>query len=143
VGRVGWYHRPLDAQAMHEAAQALLGVHDFSAFRAAECQAKSPVKRMARASVTRHAELLRFDFSADAFLHHMIRNIVGSLVAVGSGARDSAWFADVLAQRDRTRAAATFAPDGLYLTGVDYPPDFALPACRRDVTVPLAQGASE
>ncbi len=139
--RVGWYHRPLDAQAMDEAAQGLLGMHDFSAFRAAQCQARSPVKQVTHARVSRCGGMLRFDFSADAFLHHMIRNIVGSLVAVGSGARDAAWFADVLAQRDRTRAAATFSPAGLYLTGVDYPARFALPPCRRDVSVPFAEDA--
>jgi len=124
--RVGWYHRALDVQAMREAAAGLLGTHDFSAFRAAECQARTPVKTLAKADITCDGDLIRFDFSADAFLHHMIRNLVGSLVHVGAGKAAPAWFQDVLRGTDRTRAAATFAADGLYFTGVDYPASFAL-----------------
>lgn len=132
-GRLGWYHRPLDLEAMQTAARALLGTHDFSAFRAAECQARTPVKTLNRAAIGREDELIRFDFSADAFLHHMIRNIVGSLLHVGAGKAHPHWMGDVLAGRDRTRAAATFAPDGLYLTGVDYPAALGLPCSRREV----------
>lgn len=127
-GRVGWHHRPLDADAMHAAAQALLGEHDFSAFRAAECQAKSPVKIMHRADVRRSGDMLVFEFRASAFLQHMVRNIVGALVHVGNGREPVESIAALLASRDRTRAAPTFSPAGLYFAGVDYPPHWKLPA---------------
>ncbi|HVN34899.1 MAG TPA: tRNA pseudouridine(38-40) synthase TruA [Casimicrobiaceae bacterium] len=136
AGRVGWYHQPLDVGAMTEGASALVGTHDFSAFRAAECQAKSPTKTMTEATIAQNGELLRFDFRADAFLQHMIRNIVGSLVYVGAGKRRPAWIGDLLAARDRKRAAPTFAPDGLYFTGVDYDPCWGLPSTQRPVAVP-------
>lgn len=133
AARVGWYHQPLDVAAMAAAAAHLLGEHDFSAFRAAECQAKSPVKTLARAAVTRDGHLVRFDFSANAFLHHMVRNIVGSLVYVGADKHPPAWIAQVLAARDRTRAAPTFAADGLYFAGADYDARFGLPPTVRNV----------
>lgn len=131
AGRVGWYHRPLDVAAMQAAAAALVGTHDFSSFRAAECQAKSPVKALARASVTANDGTVRFDFSANAFLHHMVRNLVGSLVYVGAGRQPVAWIAELLAARDRTRAAPTFAADGLYFAGADYDARFGLPPTVR------------
>lgn len=134
--RVGWYHHPLDVGAMRQAAGALVGTHDFSAFRASECQAKSPTKTMTEVTITADGELLRFDFRADAFLQHMIRNIVGSLVYVGAGRQRPAWIAELLAARDRTRAAPTFAPDGLYFTGADYDSRWELPATRRPVALP-------
>jgi tRNA pseudouridine38-40 synthase len=127
AGRAGWFHRPLDCDAMQAAANLLLGRHDFSAFRAAECQARSPVRDLRRATVSRRGELLVFDFAADAFLHHMVRNLVGSLVYVGKGAHPPAWVAEVLAGRDRKLAAPTFSPDGLYLVGVDYEAHWGLP----------------
>jgi tRNA pseudouridine38-40 synthase len=119
-GLVGWIFRPLDGEAMRLAARSLLGTHDFSAFRSAECQALSPVKTMRQLAIERHGAYWRFRFDADAFLHHMIRNVVGALVAVGSGAKPAGWLADVLAARDRSLAAATFAPDGLYFLGPYY-----------------------
>jgi tRNA pseudouridine38-40 synthase len=119
-GLAGWTFRPLDGEAMRRAGQALVGTHDFSAFRSAECQALSPVKTMRELAIERRGSYWRFRFDADAFLHHMIRNIVGGLVAVGSGARPPGWLADVLARRDRALAAATFAPDGLYFLGPYY-----------------------
>ena len=134
AGRVGWYHRPLDAAAMGAAAELLQGTHDFSAFRAAECQAKSPVKSLARAAITRDGPYVRFDFSANAFLHHMVRNIVGALVEVGAGKQPAEWIAELLAARDRTRAAPTFAAEGLYFAGADYDVGFGLPATVRNVT---------
>ncbi|MCM2290191.1 MAG: tRNA pseudouridine(38-40) synthase TruA [Sulfuritalea sp.] len=118
--RVGWFHRPLDADAMAAAASLLLGEHDFSAFRAIECQAKSPVKTLRRADVVRHGNLLVFDFEASAFLHHMVRNLVGALVYVGKGAHPPEWVGEVLAGRDRARAAPTFEACGLYFAAVDY-----------------------
>ena len=120
--RVGWFHRPLDADAMVAAAGLLLGEHDFSAFRSAECQAKSPVKTLRRAEIMRNGDVLVFDFEANAFLHHMVRNIVGALVSVGKGAHPPDWLGELLAGRDRARAAPTFEACGLYLVGVDYDP---------------------
>ena len=119
-GLSGWTFRRLDGDAMRLAAQALVGEHDFSAFRSAECQALSPVKTMRELAIERRGAYWRLRFDADAFLHHMIRNIVGCLVAVGSGARPIGWLADVLESRDRSLAAATFAADGLYFVGPYY-----------------------
>lgn len=135
AGRVGWYHRPLDLAAMREAAAALAGTHDFSAFRAAGCQAKTPVRNVRRCDVAQDGSLIRIDCAADGFLHHMIRNIVGALIAIGNGGKPASWMVELLASRDRTQGAATFAADGLYFTGADYAPHFALPPTRRDVTV--------
>jgi tRNA pseudouridine38-40 synthase len=135
-GRVGWYHRPLAIEAMRAAAEALVGMHDFSAFRAAECQAKSPVKTLDGLTISREDEMIRFELHANAFLQHMVRNIVGSLVYVGDGRQPSAWLAEVLASRDRTRAAPTFAAAGLYLTGIDYSARWNLPATLVPVRFP-------
>ncbi|MBL8486077.1 MAG: tRNA pseudouridine(38-40) synthase TruA [Rhodocyclaceae bacterium] len=129
--RVGWHHRSLDAEVMDAAAATLVGEHDFSAFRAAECQAKSPVKHLRRAAVTRRGAFLVFEFEANAFLHHMVRNIVGALVQIGNGRRPPGWIAELLASRDRTQAAPTFAAAGLYLTGVAYPSHWRLPSTDR------------
>jgi tRNA pseudouridine38-40 synthase len=132
-GKVGWHHRPLDERIMQKAALRLLGQHDFSAFRAAECQAKSPVKEMRVGSVSRRGDYLVFDFRADGFLHHMVRNIVGCLVHIGVGHAQPDWIDELLAHRDRTRAAPTFMPDGLYLSYIRYPLDFSLPDCGRHI----------
>jgi tRNA pseudouridine38-40 synthase len=135
AGRVGWYHRRLDVEAMARAAATLIGTHDFSAFRAAECQARTPVKTLLALDVARDGDLVRLDFAAHAFLHHMVRNIVGALVYVGSGRQPPGWTGELLAARDRTRAAPTFAPDGLYFTGADYDAAHGLPGTRRSVRV--------
>ena len=135
AGRVGWYHRPLDLPLMLEAAMALVGTHDFSAFRAAECQARSPTKTLSEATIAARGGYVHFDFCASAFLQHMIRNIVGSLVYVGAGKHPPSWIAELLAGRDRTRAAPTFAPDGLYFTGIDYDAAWGLPSTRRPVAL--------
>ena len=119
--------RPLDRQAMQQAAQALLGEHDFTSFRASSCQAHSPVKQMRRIEISQRGAYWRFEFEANAFLHHMIRNIMGCLLAVGAGHRPPAWMAEVLAARSRDAAAPTFAPDGLYFLGPVYDPAFGLP----------------
>jgi tRNA pseudouridine38-40 synthase len=124
--RAGWFHRPLDESLMREAAGLLLGEHDFSAFRAVECQAKTPVKTLRRADLVRHGDLLVFDFEASAFLHHMVRNLVGTLVFVGKGAHPPSWVGELLASRDRSRAAPTFDACGLYFAGVDYDPVWQL-----------------
>lgn len=126
-GLIGWHHRPLDADAMNAAAACLIGQHDFSAFRAAECQAKSPVKELRHIQIARRGEYLLCDFRADGFLHHMVRNLMGCLVQVGAGAASAEWLHEVLNGRDRTRAAPTFDAAGLYLTHIRYPAHFALP----------------
>jgi tRNA pseudouridine38-40 synthase len=126
-GQVGWSYRPLEAAAMRDAAGQLVGEHDFSAFRSAECQAPSPIKTLHRLDILRRGDYWRFDFDGDAFLHHMIRNIMGGLVAVGSGARGAPWLAAVLASKDRSLAAATFSPHGLHFVGPYYDPVHAIP----------------
>jgi len=126
-GQVGWTFRPLERGRMEAAAALLIGRHDFSAMRSSECQAKSPVKTLHRIDIDRRGAYWRFDFDADAFLHHMVRNLIGCLVMVGSGARDPRWVAEVVASRDRSRAAPTFAPDGLYFAGPYYDPAHAIP----------------
>lgn len=127
AGRCGWVFRPLDGQAMQRAAAHLLGEHDFSAFRAAACQAHTPVKTLRQLDITRHGAYWRFDFEASAFLHHMVRNIMGCLVAVGTGSKPTDWIAEVLASRSRQAAAPTFAPDGLYFVGPHYDAAYGLP----------------
>ena len=127
AGRAGWVFRPLDLAAMEAAASHLLGEHDFSSFRAAQCQAHTPVKEVRRIAISRRGAYWRFDFEANAFLHHMIRNIMGCLVAVGQGLRPPGWMAEVRDARSREVAAPTFAPDGLYFLGPVYEPHWGLP----------------
>lgn len=136
AGRVGWFHRPLDVAVMRRAAALLIGEHDFSAFRAAECQAKSPIKNLFRADIAVQSDLIVFDFSANAFLHHMVRNLVGSLVQIGKGKSSPAWLAEVLQGRDRSRAAPTFDGAGLYFSGVDYDSRWQLPEGGRIMAPP-------
>lgn len=128
AGLVGWSFRPLDGDVMRTAAQCLIGEHDFSAFRSAECQAASPVKTLRAITIERRGAYWRFEFDANAFLHHMVRNLMGCLVAVGSGSRDADWLGSVLRSRDRSLAAPTFAAGGLYFVGPYYDPALALPA---------------
>jgi len=127
-GRVGWVFRPLDVAAMAMAAQALVGTHDFSAFRSSQCQAKTAVRNLQRLVMTRHGRYVHVCFEANAFLHHMVRNLMGALIDVGAGRRPVTWVAEVLAGRDRRLASPTFGPQGLYLTAVHYDARFALPA---------------
>lgn len=127
-GVVGWYHLPLDVAAMHAAAQRLLGEHDFSSFRCADCQAASPVRDLRLARVRASGDYIEFSFQANGFLHHMVRNIVGSLVQIGSGKRAAAWLSAVLEARERRVAAPTFAPSGLYLAHIEYDAHWALPS---------------
>jgi tRNA pseudouridine38-40 synthase len=136
---VGWFHAPLDVPAMREAAALLLGEHDFSSFRSAECQAKSPVRTLHALEVERHGERIDFVLRANAFLHHMVRNVVGLLVYVGKGKHPPRWAREVLDARDRSKAAPTFAPEGLYLEKVEYEPRWNLPAPgRRALEIPVA-----
>jgi tRNA pseudouridine38-40 synthase len=124
--RMAWEHRPLDAAAMHAAGQALLGEHDFSAFRGPDCQSRTPMRRLSYIAVHREGEAVLLDISANAFLHHMVRNIAGSLIAVGRGERPADWIAEVLDSRDRRCAGVTAPPQGLYFMRVDYPAEFLL-----------------
>jgi len=126
-GKVGWFHAPLDVERMQEAARYLLGEHDFSAFRSSECQAKTPVKNIAQLGISKQGDTIIFDLTADAFLHHMVRNIVGCLVYVGKGKHPPQWVKEVLDSHNRAVAAPTFAPDGLYLRGVAYEAKWGLP----------------
>ena len=127
AGVAGWTHRTLNADAMRAAAALLVGEHDFSSFRSSECQAASPVKQMRSIEVCRVGAYWRFDFDGSAFLHHMVRNIMGCLVMIGSGQRAPGWMSEVLASRSRQVAAPTFPADGLYFVGPYYDPRFALP----------------
>ena len=129
AGRVGWVYRPLNGEKMRQAAAYLLGEHDFSSFRAAQCQAKSPVKTIQQIDIVQRPDssYWRFEFTANAFLHHMIRNIMGCLVAVGQGFEEPQWIAGVLAARRRDAAAPTFSPAGLYFLGPVYEDKYHLP----------------
>jgi tRNA pseudouridine38-40 synthase len=130
-GRVGWFHLPLDLDRMRAAAHHLLGEHDFSAFRSAECQAKSPVRELRRLEIRRSGDYVAFELAANAFLHHMVRNIVGCLVYVGKGRHPPAWLGEVLAGRDRKLAAPTLDAAGLYLVQVSYDAKWELPQAAR------------
>jgi tRNA pseudouridine38-40 synthase len=142
IGRacLTWERQPLDVARMHAAAQALLGEHDFSAFRTAACQARSPNRRVDAVRVRRADEQVVVDIQANAFLHHMVRNIVGSLLPVGRGERPVEWLAALLAGRDRAVAGSTAPPSGLLFVGPLYPSRFGLPA---EVTGGAAEAAAE
>ena len=127
AGKAGWTFRPLDIERMREGAAHLIGQHDFTAFRSSQCQAKSPVKDMQEIRIERFGDAFVFTLRANAFLHHMVRNLVGSLIYVGNGRQEPAWIGQLLRARDRHEAAPTFMPDGLYLARIDYDPKWGLP----------------
>jgi tRNA pseudouridine38-40 synthase len=127
-GKVSWcYTGRLDAERMQAGAAALIGEHDFSAYRSSDCQARHPVREIKRLQVWRDEDLVFIEIEANAFLHHMVRNIAGVLIAIGARRAEPSWSAEVLAGRDRTRAGVTAPADGLYLTGVLYPEKYGLP----------------
>jgi len=128
AGRTGWFHLPLDLERMRKAVDCLIGEHDFSSFRSAECQAKTPVRIMQSAGIRASGAYFLFEFTANAFLHHMVRNIVGCLVYVGKGNQPPQWISELIAAQDRRLAAPTFSADGLYLFGVKYDARWSLPA---------------
>lgn len=125
--RVGWFHHPLELEKMQAAGSILIGEHDFSSFRAAECQAKSPIRTITQLCITRQGNLLIFDLRANAFLHHMVRNIIGCLVYIGKGKYSPEWMRELLECCDRTYAAPTFSSAGLYLAGVKYDHYWCMP----------------
>ena len=127
AGRVGWVFRPLDGEAMRAAAAQVLGEHDFTSFRASACQALSPVKSLNKFEITRRGAYWRFDFEANAFLHHMIRNLMGTVLVIGQGQQPPSWIGEVLRARNRDAAAPTFSPAGLYFLGPVYEPRWGLP----------------
>jgi tRNA pseudouridine38-40 synthase len=127
TGLAGWVFRPLDGPAMRAAAALLIGEHDFSSFRSSQCQSPTPVKTLRRVEITRCGAYWRFDFDASAFLHHMVRNLMGCLVAVGQGQHAPGWMAEVLAARRRAAAAPTFSPEGLYFVGPYYDAAHGIP----------------
>ena len=129
-GQVSWTFRPLDAALMHQAAQFLCGEHDFSSFRAAGCQSRSPTRFLEAIEVTRKGNFVVIDVQANAFLHHMVRNIAGALMSVGAGKQRPAWIREILEARDRTVAGVTAPPHGLYLVDVGYPEGFSIPAAQ-------------
>ena len=133
--KAGWYHLPLDIKAMQTAIAYLRGEHDFSAFRASECQASSPIRNLAEANITAHKEFIIFNFSANAFLQHQVRNMVGALVYVGKGKYPPEFIKSLLENKDRTLSPPTFSPSGLYLTGVAYDKKFGLPNTQRQLTL--------
>jgi tRNA pseudouridine38-40 synthase len=141
--RAGWVFRPLEPSLMAEAAAHLVGRHDFSAFRSAQCQAATPVRTISRLDVVRRGDFVELTVSANAFLHHMVRNLVGALVHVGTGRQPPGWVAEVLAARRRALAAPTFSPAGLYLAGVDYDPALGLPTHVLDPLRPDADPIGE
>ncbi len=124
---VTWIREPLDAALMAEAGRHLIGELDFSAFRSAQCESPTPMRNVIHLNVERFGDVIMIDIKANAFLHHMVRNIAGVLMAIGSGERAPDWAAQVLAGRDRTQGGVTARPEGLYLVAVDYPPQFGLP----------------
>jgi tRNA pseudouridine38-40 synthase len=135
ASKAGWYHLPLDINAMQLGVKFLIGEHDFSAFRASECQAKSPVRTMHEANVTQYGNNYLFRFSANAFLQHQVRNMLGALIYVGNGKNPPALILDLLSKRDRTLSPPTFSPNGLYLTGVCYEQKWQLPIHERHISV--------
>lgn len=134
--KVGWHHSPLELEKMQSAANILIGEHDFSAFRAAECQAKSPIRTMTQLHITRHGNLFVFDLRANAFLQHMVRNIIGCLVYIGKGKYSPEWMYELLENCNRMYAAPTFSAAGLYLADVKYHGDWCMPEFTEAPLIP-------
>lgn len=126
AARAGWCFQPLDVDAMRRAASTLLGEHDFSSFRSSQCQARHPVRTLHQLDIQERGPFLVFTLRANAFLHHMVRNLMGALLQIGQGRESVSWMPALLAARDRRLAAPTFSPDGLYLSAIEYPPEFQL-----------------
>ncbi len=133
--KVGWYHKELDINLMEAAGAQLIGEHDFSAFRSSACQAKSPVRQVHSFSIQKYGDLIVFEITANAFLHHMVRNIIGTLIYVGAKSQPIEWLSEVIQSKNRHMAAPTFSPHGLYLHEVHYPTSWKLPESRESFGV--------
>lgn len=133
--KAGWYHLPLDFNAMNEGVKFLIGEHDFSAFRASECQAKSPVRTIHEASVNVYEDKFVFQFVANAFLQHQVRNMIGALIYVGNGKHPPEYIESLLKQQDRKLSPPTFSAHGLYLSGVEYDTEWGLPSLRQHINL--------
>lgn len=131
---ITWQYRQLDCDAMHKAAQDLIGEHDFTSYRSVECQSKHPNRRIMQITVKKKNDIVTIDITANAFLHHMVRNIAGVLMAIGSGRKAVDWAKEVLNSKDRRLGAETAPPYGLYLVGVNYPKEFNI---DRILSMPL------
>lgn len=140
AGRVAWCREPLDAEAMNLGAQALQGEHDFTTFRASACQARHPLREVRQVSVRRHGHYVIVDITANAFLYHMVRNIVGSLLEVGKGLKPHGWIDEVLQARDRGSAGVTAPPEGLYFIKASYPEKYRLPGLIRAFPFSISTG---
>ncbi len=134
--KIGWYHQPLELEKMQIAGNILIGEHDFSSFRSSECQARSPIRKITQLNITRYGNLLIFDLRANAFLQHMVRNIIGCLVYIGKGKYSAEWVYELLESRNRVYAAPTFSPAGLYLAGVKYDHDWHMPELAEAPIIP-------
>jgi tRNA pseudouridine38-40 synthase len=138
--RVTWYYQPLDVERMQLAANDLIGTHDFTSYRALNCQAKNPVRTISQLNIFRQEDLIIIDISANAFLYHMVRNIAGVLMAIGSGKQPTSWAQTVLAARDRTAGGITAPASGLYFCQVDYPSPYIFPKAGKDSLLPKSLG---
>jgi len=138
--RVGWVFQPLSLDRMQAAADLAVGEHDFSSFRSSECQSRSPVRVVHGIDVQQQGDYFLFHFHANAYLHHMIRNLMGVLIAVGQGRREPGWMAELLARRDRRLSAPTFSPDGLYLAQVSYDARYDIPALPAETLLASLSG---
>lgn len=136
-GKITWNYRPLDETLMQQAAESLIGEHDFTSYRAVECQAKSPVRTVRLLEVSRQGETITIKIEANAFLHHMVRNIAGVLMTIGAGKAPVEWSGEVLAARDRTLGGVTAPADGLFLTNVSYPDNFQIPVRNESSCFPV------
>lgn len=134
-GSVGWCFQPLDIRAMQDSAVSLIGLHDFASFQSSQCQSKSSVRMLYDLEIIGHGPIIVFTLRANAFLHHMVRNILGALLLVGQHKRPTSWTEELLAARNRTLGAPTFAPNGLYLSAIEYPTNFALPELDKRVSL--------
>ena len=138
--RMSWCRTPLDADRMNRAARHLLGEHDFTSFRARACQARHAVREIQQIAIARQGNVVSLDVTANGFLYHMVRNIAGSLLQVGSGEQETSWVKEVLEKMDRTQAAPTAPPEGLYFLGARYPDQYRLPTETPDF--PRGRGLS-
>lgn len=138
AGKFTWVYRQLDEQRMHSAAQCLVGEHDFTSYRALQCQSKTPMRNIHSLDVRRDGDIVEIAIEANAFLHHMVRNIAGVLIAIGSGERPVDWSRELLELKDRAQGGITAPPDGLYLSAVKYPGQYGIPPGELEIKAMLS-----